>query len=59
MLPIFSTLWIVNLGGIIAVINITKGTILIIAIITIIMGVSHREKSVIFVAKKVIALIDI
>ena len=59
MLPIFSTLRIVNLGGIIAVINTTKRTILIIAIIITTLGVNHGEKSVMFLAKKIAALIDI
>lgn len=54
MLPIFSTLRIMNLGGIILRINIIKAIILIIAIIIIIMTISHKEKSVIFVAKRVV-----
>ena len=41
------------------VINTTRPTIFRIATITIIMAVSHRKKSVIFVAKKVVALISI
>lgn len=41
------------------IINTTRATILIIAIITIKMAASHREKSVIFVAKEVVALISI
>ena len=59
MLPIFSTLQIVNLGEIIMVINTTRATIFTIATITTIMAVNYGEKSVIFVAKKVVALINI
>lgn len=46
------------MGGIIAIINIIKTTILTIAITTII-AISYKKKSVIFVAKKVVALIGI
>ena len=59
MLLIFNILLIVDLGEIITMINITKGIILIMAIIKTTMGVSYGEESVIFVVKKVIALIDI
>lgn len=59
MLPIFSILQIVNLGGMIAVINTTRATILTIAIIITTIVVSHRDGSVMFVAKKIVALISI
>lgn len=59
MLLIFSTLQIVNLGEIIAVINITRVIILKIAIIITIMAISYKEKSVMFVVKKFVALSSI
>ena len=43
----------------IAVINIIKKTILIIAKITTTMGVSYGKECFMFVAKKIVALIDI
>lgn len=43
----------------IAVINTTRATMLIITTITIIMGVSYKEKSVMFMVKKIVALINI
>lgn len=43
----------------IVMINTIKVTILIIAIITTTMAISNKEKSVMFLAKKVIALISI
>lgn len=58
-LLIFSILQIVNLGGMIAIINTTKTIILIIAIITTKIVISYGKKSVIFVAKKIVALINI
>ncbi len=59
MLPILSTLRIVDLGGMIVEINTTRATILTIATTTTTMAVNHGEESVMFVAKKVIALISI
>lgn len=59
MLPIFSILLIVDLAYMTAEINTTKTTILTIAIITTIMAVSHGEESVIFLIKKVVALVSI
>ena len=56
---IFGILWIIDLSKIVGVINIIRVRIFIITIITIIMAVSFGKKSVIFVAKKVIALIKI
>lgn len=47
------------MGAIIAVIYIIRVTILIIIIIITIIAVSHKEESIIFVAKKVVALIKI
>ena len=58
MLPILSILQIVDLGGTIVVINTTRVTILILAIIKKTMVVNHKEKSVIFLAKKVVTLIN-
>lgn len=59
MLPIFSFLQIVNLDKIITKINIIKAIIFTIIIITIMIAVSHGKKSVTFVVKKVITLINI
>lgn len=59
MLPIFSTLRMVNLSDMIIEINITKTTIFTIIITITTIAVSHREESVIFVAKKIVALINI
>ena len=59
ILSLFSTLQILDLGKIIVVFNIIRATILTIAIIIIIIALNYREKSIIFVAKKVIALISI
>lgn len=47
------------MDDIIIVINIKKGTLFIITIIITIIAISHKEKSVIFVIKKVVALISI
>ena len=58
-LPILSTLQIVNLGGIIVETNTIKAIILIIAMIITIIAISHKEKSIIFVEKKVVVLIKI
>lgn len=54
MLLIFSTLWIIDLGGIIVEINIRKAIILAIATTIISIISSHREESVMFIAKKII-----
>lgn len=43
----------------IAVINIKREIIFIIVIITTSMAIKHRKKSIMFVAKKVVTLIDI
>lgn len=59
ILPIFNILRIVNLGGMITEINITKAIILIITITIITIAVNYGKKSITFVAKKVIALISI
>ena len=59
MVPILSTLQIVNLSKIIAIISTTRVTILTIAIITTTMAVSHEKKSIMFVAKKVVVLLNI
>ena len=59
MLPIFNTLQIVDLGKIIVLINITRAIILTITTIIITIAITHGEKSVIFVAEKIIALISI
>lgn len=59
MLLIFSILRIVDLAGIIAIINKIRVKILTIAITTIIIAVSHREKNILFVIKKVVAQISI
>lgn len=59
MLPIFTTLWIFNLGSMIMEANIIRVIILTITITATIMAINHGEKSVIFVNKKVIALIII
>ena len=59
MLPIFSTLRIVDLGGIITVINITRARILTIDTITTTMAVSDGDESVMFMAKRVVLLISI
>ena len=58
-LLILSILQIINLGGIIVEINTTRATILMIATTITTMAVSHREKSVIFIEKNVVALINI
>lgn len=58
MLSIFSILWIVNLDGRIMVINTTRVIIFIIIIIITIMAKSHK-KSVLFMIKKIVALISI
>ena len=58
MLLIFNTLWIVDLGGMIIVINITRATILTITTIITTIAISYRKESVMFVAKKVVALIN-
>lgn len=52
ILPIFGTLCIVNLGGIIAKINIIRAKILIIAIIITIIAIIYKKNIIIFVAKK-------
>ena len=57
MLPIFSTLRIVDLDDMIAEINGIRATIFIITSIKI--AISHGEKSVMFVVKKVVALVNI
>ena len=57
--PIFSTLQIVNLGGIITVINTTRAIILTITTIITTMAVRYEKKSVIFMAKNDVALIII
>ena len=59
IVSIFSTLQIINLDEIIIVINIIRAIILTIAIIVIIMAISSREKSLIFVEKKIVAIINI
>ena len=59
MLPILSTLQIFNLGGIIAETNTIRTTILTITTTLATMVVSHEEKSVMFVEKKIVALISI
>lgn len=56
---IFSILQIINLGGMIAVINTIRLKIFIIATIIITMALNYREKSVMFVVKKVVTLISI
>lgn len=58
-MPIFSIIWIVDLGNMIAVINRTKVTILIIVTIIITIAVNYKKEGVMFVAKKIIALINI
>lgn len=59
ILPLFNILQIVDLGKIIVVINTIRATILTIAIIAIIMAINYREKSIMFVVKKVVTLISI
>lgn len=59
MLPVINILYIIDLGKMIAIINKIKATILTFAIITTTIVINYKEKSVIFVAKKVIALISI
>lgn len=59
MLPILSTLRIVNLGDIIVKTNIIKVTIFIIATTTTTIAINHGKKSAIFIKKKVVALISI
>lgn len=59
ILPLFSTLLISNLAGMILVIKTIRATTLKIAIIITTMAVSYKKKSIIFVAKKVITLINI
>lgn len=54
MLLIFSTLQIIDLGGIITEINTIKATILIIATKITTITLSNGEKSVMFIAKKVV-----
>lgn len=54
ILLIFSILWIVDLGGMIIEINISKAIILAIATTEILMISSYEEKSVMFVVKKII-----
>ena len=59
MLPIFNTLQIVHLGGIIVVINTIKVTIFTIVTIITTIAIRYIEKSVRIVVKKVVALISI
>lgn len=59
MLSILNTLLIIDLGNMIAEINTIRATILTIATTIIIMVVSHRKKSIMFVEKKVVTLISI
>lgn len=59
MLPILSTLRIIDLGRMIAETNTIRVTILIIATITTIIVINHGEKSVIFLTRKIFALINI
>ena len=58
-LLIFYTLRIVNLGNIIVKINIIRAIILTITTTKITMAISHGKESVMFVVKKVVALINI
>lgn len=59
MLLILNTLQIIDLGNIIAEINITNTTILTITMITITIIISYGERNVTFLVNKVIALINI
>lgn len=59
MLLIFNTLQIDNLSKIIILINIIKAIILIITIIIRIMIINYGAKNVMFMAKNVIAIINI
>ena len=59
MLLIFNILWIINLGNIIAKINIIRTIILKIAITITILAISLKKENVIFVAKKVVTLTSI
>lgn len=58
MPPIFNISQIINLVDMMVMINKIKVTILIITK-TIIIAINHRKTSVIFVIKKIIALISI
>ena len=59
ILPIFRSLWIIDMSKMIAVINTIRVIILIIVTITIIMAINHKIESVIFMAKMVVTLISI
>lgn len=58
-MPIFNILQFVNLGNIITEINIIKAPILIIIVTIMKIVVSHRKKSVKFIAEKIVALPNI
>ena len=58
MILIFRILRIVDLGGMIVMINIIRTKILIIATTTSTMTGCHRKKSIIFVGRKIVTQID-
>ncbi len=59
MLLILSTLSIVHLSDMIMEVNTIRATIITIATITTTTAINHGEKSIIFMARKFVALINI